>query len=50
MKSKYDLTDLIVGIGIGLCFSKYWPVGILLIIISSINAIMEIDNERKEKK
>ncbi len=46
---KQGLIDLVGGIGIGLCFSKYWGVGILLIIISLITAQIELDNEKKQK-
>ena len=49
-KEKTNLIDLISGIGIGLCFSIYWIIGILLICISSITALIELSNEKKNEE
>jgi len=46
-EKKYDLVDLIGGIGIGLSFSRYFPVGILLIAIAVIIALLHLSEEKK---
>lgn len=52
-KYTMDMTDFIGGIGIGLCFSSYCKIGVLLIGISFIVAGIQKgkrDNEQKRKK
>ncbi len=49
-KYTIDMKDLVVGIGIGLCFSPYLKVGALLIILVIGVGIIERDNERNEKQ
>ncbi len=45
-----DIKDLIAGIGIGLCFSKFYPVGILLIVLITIICLIELEEKKKLKK
>ena len=51
-KKKYvqDLKDLISGLGIGLCFSKFYLVGILLIVIAIVTSLIELEKEKELNK
>lgn len=48
-KIIYDIKDLIVGIGLGLCFSKFYGIGIFLIILISIVCLLELSKKRERK-
>jgi hypothetical protein len=43
----YDIKDLIAGFGIGLLFSKFYLVGIVLLIVIIIVALLELDKEKE---
>lgn len=45
MKSHVYLDDLFCGIGIGLLFSKYYPVGLTIIGLMLLIAFMEAVND-----
>ena len=47
--ANYDVIDLISGLGIGLCFSSYWKIGVLLIGLMILIALVK-SSEKKEKK
>jgi hypothetical protein len=46
-KIQSDITDMIFGVGIGLCFSLvHWNVGLILMAIALVGVIIKSDKKR----
>jgi len=48
-KVSFDIKDLMMGFGFGLCFSKFYLIGIFLSLLVIIICLVEL-NENKEEK